>query len=92
MVSAENLGGADVHCRQSGVADYYADNDEQALSLARMCVRNLNLPPLPHQPTSTPPLHPEEELLGLIPTDPRMPIEMREIIARLVDASEFDEF
>ncbi|MAR84115.1 MAG: methylcrotonoyl-CoA carboxylase [Legionellales bacterium] len=92
VVSAENLGGADVHCRQSGVADYYADNDEQALSLARMCVRNLNLPPLTHQPTSTPPLHPEEELLGLIPTDPRMPIEMREIIARLVDASEFDEF
>ena len=92
VVSAENLGGADVHCRQSGVADYYADDDEQALSLARICVRNLNLPPLPQQPTSTPPLHPKEELLGLIPTDPRMPIEMREIIARLVDASEFDEF
>lgn len=92
VVSAENLGGADVHCRQSGVADYYADNDEQALSIARMCIKNLNLPLLAHQPSCTPPLHPEKELLGLIPTDPRMPIEMREIIARLVDASEFDEF
>ncbi|MBV53649.1 MAG: methylcrotonoyl-CoA carboxylase [Coxiellaceae bacterium] len=92
VVSAENLGGADIHCRESGVADYYADNDQHALSITRTCIRNLNLPLPTKQPKVTPPLHPAEELLGLIPADPRMPIEMREIIARLTDASEFDEF
>ncbi len=92
QVTAEALGGAEVHCRQSGVADYYADDDTHALQLTRTCVHNLNLPSLSEKSVSVLPQCPEEELLGLIPTDPRMPIEMREIIARLVDASEFDEF
>jgi 3-methylcrotonyl-CoA carboxylase beta subunit len=94
IISAEDLGGADLHCRNSGVADYYAENDLHALQLARTAVKNFN-----HkkhnsltQIESREPLYDAQDLLGIIPTDPRQPIAMYEIIARIVDASEFDEF
>jgi 3-methylcrotonyl-CoA carboxylase beta subunit len=93
-VSAEELGGADVHCRVSGVTDHYAEDDVHALQLARRCVANLNQskrialdlrPPVE-------PLYPAEELYGVVPRDPRKQYDVREVIARLVDGSEFDEF
>lgn len=94
VVTAENLGGADVHCRVSGVADYYALNDEQAIMETRQVVANLNLRRetnvVLHEPKE--PLYPAEELYGIIPSDPRYPFDMKEIIIRIVDASEFDEF
>jgi 3-methylcrotonyl-CoA carboxylase beta subunit len=94
VISAEALGGADVHCRQSGVADYYAENDEHALHLARTAVRHLNRskPSTPCRIASREPAYPAHELDGVIPTDPRKPFDIREIIARIVDGSEFDEF
>ena len=94
VISAEELGGADVHCRQSGVADYYAENDEHALHIAREIVRNLNRQksiPLQQIPASEP-VYDLSELNGIIPTDSRKPFDVREIIARIVDGSEFDEF
>ena len=94
VVSAEDLGGGDVHTRLSGVADHLAQNDLHALALARQAVRNLN-----RQKTPSVALHPAlepnfdaRELYGVIPTDARKPFDVREIIARVVDASEFDEF
>jgi 3-methylcrotonyl-CoA carboxylase beta subunit len=94
VVSAEDLGGGDVHTRLSGVADHLAENDTHALAIARRSVANLNrVKPQPlacAQPR--PPALPEEELLGVIPTDTRKPFDVREIIARVVDGSEFDEF
>ncbi|MGP0150179.1 carboxyl transferase domain-containing protein [Pseudomonas oryzihabitans] len=94
VVSAEELGGADVHCRTSGVADHYAENDAHALALARRCIANLNWRKLGDLQLKTPipPLYPAEELHGLIPADPKQPLEVREVIARLVDGSVFDEF
>lgn len=94
IISAEELGGAEVHCRQSGVADHYADNDEHALHLARVCISHLNRA---HQPTlvrheCVEPLYPSHELNGIIPVDPRKPFDIKEVIARIVDGSEFDEF
>jgi acetyl-CoA carboxylase carboxyltransferase component len=93
-VSAEELGGADVHTRKSGVADYYATSDEHALALARQVVRNLQgrkEPPWdvaePEPPTADP-----DELYGLIPEDFRHQTDAREVIARIVDGSRFDEF
>jgi acetyl-CoA carboxylase carboxyltransferase component len=94
-VSAEELGGADVHARLSGVADHYATSDEHALALVREIVRNLNLPPketpwevaLPEEPAADP-----AELYGLIPTDFRHQVDPRELIARIVDGSRFHEF
>ncbi|MGE3270304.1 MAG: carboxyl transferase domain-containing protein [Chloroflexota bacterium] len=92
-VSAEDLGGADVHTRISGVADHYAEDDGHALGIARRLVANLQgrkfapwevLPPRP-------PLADPADLYGLIPQDSRQQLEVREVIARLVDASEFDE-
>ncbi|MES2424988.1 MAG: carboxyl transferase domain-containing protein [Pseudomonadota bacterium] len=94
VVTAEDLGGGDVHTRLSGVADHLAQNDLHALSLARQAVKNLNATkPQPfalHEPR--PPKFPAEELYGVIPTDTRKPFDVREIIARIVDGSEFDEF
>ncbi len=94
VVSAEDLGGADVHCRTSGVTDHYAQDDAHALGLARKIVANLNRVKRTdlelRQPTE--PLYPAEELHGVIPTDPRKPFDVREVIARIVDGSEFDEF
>ncbi len=94
VVTAEELGGADVHCRTSGVADHYADNDEHALALARRCVANLNWRKqgqLQTQPPK-PPRHATEELYGVIPADAKQPFDVREVIARIVDDSGFDEF
>lgn len=93
-VSAEELGGADVHCKVSGVADHYAQNDPHALQLARNAVSRLNH----HTPTqgdvrpSQEPLYPASELYGVVGTDLKKPFDVREVIARLVDGSDFDEF
>lgn len=94
VVSAEELGGADVHCRTSGVADHYAENDTHALALARRCIANLNWRKLGELQLKAPiaPLYPAEDLYGLVPADPKQPLEVREVIARLVDGSVFDEF
>src|SRR5574343_299407 len=94
VVSAEDLGGADVHTRISGVADHFAENDEHALAIARRIVANLNRVkpvPLALQPPREP-AYPTEELYGIVPKDARRPFDVREIIARLVDGSEFQEF
>lgn len=94
VVTAEELGGAEVHCRISGVADYFATDDDHALQLARRIVVNLNRQKkvsLVTQPVREP-LYDPEEMLGIINADPRKPYDVREIIARLVDGSEFDEF
>ncbi|WP_133126836.1 carboxyl transferase domain-containing protein [Legionella nagasakiensis] len=94
IISAEKLGGAEVHCRESGVADYYAENDEHALYLARRIISHLNR----HKPecltriASHEPAYDPAELNGVIPTDSRKPFDIREVIARLVDGSEFEEF
>lgn len=94
VVSAEELGGADVHSRQSGVTDHYAQNDAHAIGIARRIVGtfkpsvrpNLNM----HPPRD--PLFAAEEIYGVVPVDGRKPFDVRDIIARVVDGSEFDEF
>ncbi|MFV0456273.1 MAG: carboxyl transferase domain-containing protein [Pseudomonas sp.] len=94
VVSAEELGGADVHCKTSGVADHYAENDEHALAIARRCVANLNWRKQGQLQTREPraPLYPADGLYGVIPAQAKQPYDVREVIARLVDGSEFDEF
>jgi 3-methylcrotonyl-CoA carboxylase beta subunit len=94
VVSAEDLGGGDVHTRLSGVADHLAHNDTHALALARRIVANLNRKKAAGLAIREvrEPLYAAHELHGIIPTDTRKPFEVREIIARLVDGSEFDEF
>ncbi|UEM01488.1 methylcrotonoyl-CoA carboxylase [Skermanella rosea] len=94
VVSAEDLGGADVHSRTSGVTDHYALNDAHALSIARRIVGNLNRPKRPQVELRAPaePLYAAEEMYGIIPSDTRKPFDVREVIARIVDGSEFDEF
>ena len=94
VVTAEDLGGGDVHTRLSGVADHLAVNDLHALALARQAVAHLNQKkPLPHALlASVAPNFVAEELYGVIPTDTRKPFDVREIIARIVDGSEFHEF
>ena len=93
-VSAEDLGGGDVHTRLSGVVDHLAANDAEALARARQIVGALNStkPPGPVMRVPKPPRYPAEDLYGLVPTDLRTPFDVREVIARLVDDSEFDEF
>ena len=94
VVSAEDLGGGDVHTRLSGVVDHLAQNDLHALSLARTIVSNLNRKK-PEQMVLQPvvePAYPVEELYGVIPVDTRKPFDVREVIARIVDGSAFDEF
>ena len=94
VVTAEDLGGGDVHTRLSGVADHLADNDMHALAIARASVANLNWRK-PEQMKRVPPRAPlfdAAELHGVIPKDARKPFDVREIIARIVDGSEFDEF
>jgi 3-methylcrotonyl-CoA carboxylase beta subunit len=94
-VTAEELGGADVHTRRSGVADYYATSDEHALALARQIVRNLHArkPEPPWERTEPePPAADPQELYGLIPEDFKHQADARELIARIVDGSRFDEF
>jgi len=94
VVSAEDLGGGDVHTRLSGVADHLAENDLHALALARAAVANLNWRKEQQLQTLPPraPLYDPAELHGIIPVDARKPFDVREIIARIVDGSEFDEF
>jgi len=94
VVSAEELGGADVHSRVSGVTDHYAFDDRHALGIARRIVGNLNRIKTVSLDLKEPrePLYPTEELYGAIPTDTRRPYDVREVIARLVDGSAFDEF
>jgi 3-methylcrotonyl-CoA carboxylase beta subunit len=94
VVSAEELGGADVHSRTSGVTDHYAQNDAHALGLARKVVSTLNRTKNPDIALKEPvePLYPSSELYGIVPTDLRKPFDIREVIARIVDGSEFDEF
>ena len=95
-VSAEELGGADVHSRRSGLTDHTARNDDHALALARRIVANLHgraAKPAP-LPTEAPraPLYDPAELYGLVPEDPRQKIDAREVLARILDGSELDEF
>ena len=94
VVTAEDLGGGDVHTRLSGVADYLAENDLHALALARASVKNFNVnKPLAQSiHAQVAPKYAAEELYGVIPTDTRKPFDVREIIARIVDGSDFDEF
>jgi len=94
IVDAEALGGADVHTSISGVADHFAEDDRDALQIARNLVGNLNrrktLPVAVRE--SREPLYPVQELYGIVPRDTRRPFDIREVIARIVDGSEFDEF
>ena len=94
IVSAEDLGGGDVHTRLSGVADHLAQNDPHALALARAAVKNLNRNKVSSLVKQAPkaPKYVAEEIYGVIPVDTRKPYDVREIIARIVDSSEFDEF
>ena len=94
VVTAEELGGGDVHCRTSGVADHLANNDHHALQIARDAIARLNR----HKKVDMdirqplPPKYDSQEIYGLIPKDSRQSYDVREVIARVVDASEFDEF
>ena len=94
VVSSEDLGGADVHCRTSGVTDHYAQNDHHALELARNAVKNLNrVKNIELNITAiTEPAYDSSEIYGIIPKDTRQPYDVREVIARVVDGSNFDEF
>jgi 3-methylcrotonyl-CoA carboxylase beta subunit len=95
VVSAEELGGGEVHSRTSGVTDHLADDDRHALAIAREIIRNAGvgrarvLQPRASHPE---PLYSSDELYGIIPADPKVPFDVREIIARLVDGSQFHEF
>ncbi len=94
IVSAEDLGGADVHCRKSGVSDHYALNDEHALQITRNIVENLNRPQHTSIERITPedPYYDPEELYGVVSNDFRKTYDIRELIARVVDGSRFHEF
>lgn len=94
VVSAEDLGGADLHCRKSGVTDHYAQDDQHALSIVRRVVANLNSEP--RSPVTVreveEPLYGSEDMGALIPTDTKTQFDVRTILARLLDGSRFDEF
>ncbi|MDD7970121.1 carboxyl transferase domain-containing protein [Roseinatronobacter alkalisoli] len=94
VVSAEDLGGGDVHTRLSGVADYLAEDDAHALALARRAVSHLNRaqPASVQWQTPEDPAYDPEEIFGIVPADLRTPYDIREVIARVVDGSRFDEF
>ena len=94
VVSAEELGGADIHCRTSGVTDHYAEDDGHALAIARRVVGNLNRIKTPSVALRQPvePVFDPQEIYGVIPADKRKPYDVHEVIARIVDGSEFDEF
>jgi len=94
VVTSEDLGGAELHCKISGVTDHIAEDDTHALSIARDVIEHLNVTKTIHANVreSREPLYPIEDILGVIPKDARQPFEVREIITRLVDASEFHEF
>jgi 3-methylcrotonyl-CoA carboxylase beta subunit len=94
IVTAEELGGADTHAKISGVADHYANNDEHALAIARRIVANLNTQKQPNIPIAAPrpPAYDTAELDGIVPPALSIQYDVREVIARLVDGSELDEF
>src|SRR5438045_2362115 len=101
VVTAEELGGGDVHARTSGVTDHLADDDRHALAIAREVIRHskgYEVVGMRSEENLTPrsahlePFYPAEDLYGIIPADPRRPFDVREIIARIVDGSEFHEF
>jgi 3-methylcrotonyl-CoA carboxylase beta subunit len=94
VISAEELGGADTHGRKSGVVDHVAESDEHALTIVRDIISTLPPSPVPdiNLAPSAPPLYPAEDLYGIVPQDVRAPYDVREVIARLVDGSEFHEF
>ena len=98
LASVSRLGGADMHCSVSGLGDYIADDDRHAIALARDVMAKIDwnssnrnvIPTLnAHAPA---PRYPAEELLGIMPADIKTPVDMREVIARIVDGSDFDEF
>ncbi|KAK3096212.1 hypothetical protein FSP39_024508 [Pinctada imbricata] len=93
-VSAEDLGGADLHCGKSGVTDYYAQDDLHALHLARQCIKNINYKKTPQVTIEPPeePLFPADELYGIVGDNLKKTFDVREVIARIVDGSKFDEF
>lgn len=93
-ISAEALGGADVHARTSGVVDHYVNDDHHALHLTRQCVSRLNRPPrrLPAEKEIAGPLYAADEIYGVVPDNLKTPYDVREIITRIVDNSELDEF
>ncbi len=92
IVDSETLGGAEVHCTQSGVTDHFADNDHHAISMSRDLVKYLNTKTNLQSEPFEEPIYAAEELYGIVPQDNRTPYDIREIIARIVDASEFTEF
>lgn len=94
VVSAEDLGGGDVHCRTSGVVDHLANNDHHALQLARNAIARLNRVKSNYVDLVEPkdPAYPVDDIYGVIPKDARQPFDVREVIARVVDDSDFDEF
>ena len=92
VVSAEELGGGEVHAKISGVVDHLAENDSHALGIARRIVGGLPGTPAPEVPAYDEPLYPADDLYGLVPSDTRKPYDAREVIARLVDGSDFDEW
>jgi acetyl-CoA carboxylase carboxyltransferase component len=93
-VTAEDLGGADLHCRESGVSDHYATSDPHAIHICRSIVENLNRQPKTYLDVKPPeePLYDPHEIYGIISKDPRKPFEVREILTRIVDGSKFHEF
>ena len=93
-VTAEELGGAAVHCRESGVSDHIAEDDQHALEITRSIIENLNRPPKAKLDVTPPeePLYDSAEIYGILPADTRQPFDVREIIARMVDGSRFHEF
>jgi 3-methylcrotonyl-CoA carboxylase beta subunit len=92
-IDAESLGGADVHCRESGVCDHYAENDAHALAIARRIVARLRPGPDTRPPRAPrEPVYDPAEIHGLVPANPRKPWDVRELIARIVDESHFEEF
>ena len=94
VIDAETLGGGDTHTRLSGVADYLADDDDHALALARQIVKHLGPAPQPNIALQRPqaPLYPASDIMGLVPADAKTPYDVREVIARIVDGSDFGEF
>src|SRR5204863_9226678 len=90
----ESLGGAEMHARVSGLADYFAVDEQDAIRIGRQIVRRLNWRKLGPSPKPEPaePVYDAEDLLGIVPTDLKVPFDPREVIARIVDGSEFDEF
>jgi 3-methylcrotonyl-CoA carboxylase beta subunit len=92
VVSAEELGGADVHCKQSGVADYYAQDEHEAITLARQAIKSTNSTATPAPTNVLPPRYDAQDIYGIVNADLRHLFDVREVIARVVDDSDFDEF